>query len=187
VYAPNSTLLLNDVAATKQGTRYNYTFCNTTSPGIYLVNGLGDIEGVNTVFSYDFEVTYSGYYIDNTLKLSVIIICALLIAVCTFFTFYIETGLKFVFLLITFLLIPFTMNILFNLAAESGFSTVIVNLLKFAYRMAVYLFWAIFLYVLVKLTVELKIRKNPMPTMGSPLQRVKAEREERQRGYSYKR
>lgn len=60
VIYPNSTQALGLVAMTKTGTKYNYTFCNANYSGIYIVNGYGDVDGVTTVYAYDFEVNPQG-------------------------------------------------------------------------------------------------------------------------------
>lgn len=57
---PNSSQVLGLVSMTKLGTMYNYTFCNTNTSGIYLVNGYGDLAGTLTTWNYNFEVTPSG-------------------------------------------------------------------------------------------------------------------------------
>jgi len=58
---PNSTLALATmIKMTKTGTEYNYSFCNTSFVGKYIVNGFGDVDGTNTIFNYDFEITPSG-------------------------------------------------------------------------------------------------------------------------------
>lgn len=57
---PNSSLTLRNVAMSKTGTQYNYTFCTPTLAGQYIVNGFGDADGVTTIFAYDFIVTYTG-------------------------------------------------------------------------------------------------------------------------------
>lgn len=60
VVSPNSTILLSDVQMQKTGTEYNYTFCNTNSLGYYIVNGVSDVNGINTVWVYDFNITPTG-------------------------------------------------------------------------------------------------------------------------------
>jgi hypothetical protein len=57
----NSATLLTDATMTKDGTRYNYTFCNTGALGTYIVDTVGDVDGTYTVASYDFEVNATGY------------------------------------------------------------------------------------------------------------------------------
>ena len=65
VLYPNSTIALGNVASTKVGSVFNYTFCNTDAIGTYIVNGLGDLESKDTVFAYTFEVNEYGRSIEN--------------------------------------------------------------------------------------------------------------------------
>ena len=57
---PDSTIALGNVEATKIGSVFNYSFCNTTQLGNYKVWGIGDVDGTDTVFAYDFDVTVNG-------------------------------------------------------------------------------------------------------------------------------
>lgn len=57
---PDSTKALTNVAAEKDGSLFNYSFCNTTQLGSYNVEGIGDTGGVNTIFIYNFDVTTNG-------------------------------------------------------------------------------------------------------------------------------
>ena len=58
---PNRTTdaLSIEVEMTKDGTEYNYTFCNTSALGTYIVNGKGDTDGRDT-WNYKFNVTTTG-------------------------------------------------------------------------------------------------------------------------------
>lgn len=60
VISPNKTVILEEAVMTKDDTYYNYTFCSTNDLGQYIVNGYGDIDGVKTVWSYDFFATPNG-------------------------------------------------------------------------------------------------------------------------------
>jgi hypothetical protein len=57
---PDGTRAMNNTVATKDGSIFNLEFCNTDQLGTYIVEGIGDVEGTDTVFAYDFEVTFSG-------------------------------------------------------------------------------------------------------------------------------
>lgn len=57
---PNKTKLIIDDSMTKRGTEFNYTFSTTDSLGEYYVNGVGDKDGVATVWAYTFTVTENG-------------------------------------------------------------------------------------------------------------------------------
>ena len=57
---PDGSLISINGLMTKDGTFYNYSFSNTTQLGTYIVNGLGDENGVNSVWAYSFNVTSAG-------------------------------------------------------------------------------------------------------------------------------
>jgi len=55
---PNSTLALSNIPMVDSGgALWTYEFCNTTGLGRYDINGVGDLEGVNTGF--DVFIFYS--------------------------------------------------------------------------------------------------------------------------------
>jgi hypothetical protein len=58
---PNSTTALSNVVATQDGVVYNYNFCSTSLIGTYIVEGVGDVDGTDAVFVYDFEITPNGF------------------------------------------------------------------------------------------------------------------------------
>jgi succinate dehydrogenase hydrophobic anchor subunit len=60
VVYPNSTEALGNVLMTKQGSEYNYTFCNTTLLGEYTYNTLGNPDGVFVVEPVTFQITPNG-------------------------------------------------------------------------------------------------------------------------------
>ena len=85
---PNGTKLLLNTEMTKDNTYYNYTFCNTTSLGNYVVNGLGDLDGVITVWNYDFDVTYTGEKVSlSNIILALIYIIMSLVFLALAFSF----------------------------------------------------------------------------------------------------
>lgn len=62
VISPTSQELIGNFKMTKTGSVYNFTLGggNTTILGEYLINGIGDIDGVNTVWNYNLFVTPNG-------------------------------------------------------------------------------------------------------------------------------
>jgi hypothetical protein len=54
--------MIQDLNMTRLGTRYNYTLDESywTVPGTYIVNGVGDLNGKNKVWSYTVEVNPTG-------------------------------------------------------------------------------------------------------------------------------
>jgi len=66
VIYPNSTIALGEAEMTKSGTYYNYSFCETDQIGIYLVTGVGDLDGEDVVWNYVFTITPSGNTFDSS-------------------------------------------------------------------------------------------------------------------------
>lgn len=57
---PNSSITILNQAMTKNEVNYNYTICNVTDLGTYVVTTCGDIDGTFECAVYDFEVTTDG-------------------------------------------------------------------------------------------------------------------------------
>ena len=56
-YQPTSTTYLaSEISMTKAGTRYNYTFCNTSLYGRYVYDTHGDLNGFSETGSVDFKI-----------------------------------------------------------------------------------------------------------------------------------
>lgn len=60
VTAPNSSIILSDAAMSRSGFRYNYTMPAQQSIGTYIVCGVGDLNGENSIWCYNFQVTQTG-------------------------------------------------------------------------------------------------------------------------------
>lgn len=75
VIAPNSDTALTEVEMTRTGTLYNYNFCSTSQIGKYIVNGFGNDDGIISTWTYDFEITPSGY--KNSLGFYFVVIALL--------------------------------------------------------------------------------------------------------------
>jgi len=79
VLYPNRTIALPEVAMQSNNTYYNYTFCSTDAVGKYIVNGFGDLDGIKTTWTYDFEVNGSGFEFTNAVSIYYIATLGLLI------------------------------------------------------------------------------------------------------------
>lgn len=62
VLDPNGNQIIGEFIMTRVGSVYNFTLTseNVTLLGQYLVNGLGDLEGTNEVWNYNFDLTADG-------------------------------------------------------------------------------------------------------------------------------
>jgi hypothetical protein len=66
---PDSTSTVINMEMTKDGSVFNYTFCNNTLLGTYIVNGIGNPQGVQTIFAYDYSITTTGNSSSYTIPL----------------------------------------------------------------------------------------------------------------------
>lgn len=66
IHYPNGTYALTDKTMTKRGTDYNYTFCNNTIIGDYIVKFVGDLNGITNNDDYYYTVTATGYEISTS-------------------------------------------------------------------------------------------------------------------------
>jgi len=87
VLLPNDTEDYLNKAMDKRGVNYNYSYCNTEEKGTYTINGVSDVDGVNTVWAYNVVVKYSGTDLDVGQSIIQIAFTALLIFVL-FGTFF---------------------------------------------------------------------------------------------------
>ena len=86
---PNSTIAVEDVSMTRQDTRYNYTFCEANVSGVYIVNGLGDLDGTDEVWNYIFKINPTGIEATDqrTSSISRAVMFFLILAVILFIGF----------------------------------------------------------------------------------------------------
>jgi hypothetical protein len=86
----NSNLSLSkyniNAIMTKDGSFFNYTFCNTTLLGHYIVNGIGDYDGIDSAWVYDFFVNGSGQTISPA-EINLIIIGLVTLVLMAIFFF----------------------------------------------------------------------------------------------------
>jgi hypothetical protein len=68
IFPDSSTATIN-AEMTKSGSDFNYTFCNNTMLGNYIVNGIGDPQGVLTIYAYDYSITTTGNDFPYTIPL----------------------------------------------------------------------------------------------------------------------
>jgi len=60
VIYPNGQFEVLNMNTTSYGTVFNATFCNTTQVGTYIINSIGDLDGITTNGNYNFYINPSG-------------------------------------------------------------------------------------------------------------------------------
>jgi hypothetical protein len=63
---PNGSRAMSNIESNKEMYNYNYIFCDSTKLGKYIVEGVGDINGTDSVFIYFFDVTSTGKEFNNS-------------------------------------------------------------------------------------------------------------------------
>ena len=81
VFVPNSTTIISNVVMTRDGSEYNYSVDPQVNVGEYNVNGVGDINGINTAWSYKVFITKTG----TTLTTSEAVLYIILVVSVFFF------------------------------------------------------------------------------------------------------
>ena len=78
---PNMSLRYVNELMTKQGTSYNYTFCDTNEIGEYVYCMVGDVTGEDTSVCNNFEITATGSGLTNqkSILYTVVMIISILI------------------------------------------------------------------------------------------------------------
>lgn len=90
ITSPNSSVIVSNVEMTKDGSNYNYTLVNnfTGTTGTYIVNGVGDLGGIDTAWNYDFTITQTGEALDEAQGLIVLGLIILLIFITGAFLYF---------------------------------------------------------------------------------------------------
>jgi hypothetical protein len=146
----------------QSGTFYNYTFCNNSILGRYIVNGYGDLGGTLTVWSYDYYITVSGRQltISDSVISGLLFLAILIIASIAFFMAFVFNTKKTVFVSLFFLGLGillvvvdfgYTLNIISNYAENFGYSSdlfsnifVLLTILVSAGAIAIMLYLIVF-------------------------------------------
>jgi len=68
ITSPNGSILISNAVMSQDGSVFNYTLNSsfTDTIGTYRVNGIGDPEGTDEIWTYGFDVTYYGYAMSQS-------------------------------------------------------------------------------------------------------------------------
>ena len=81
---PNGTHVSIDEEMVKRGMEYTYGWNDTGSIGTYLVNGVGDLDGTDNAWAYEFEVTLNSIDEGNNTFIWIILALAVLLLLLGF-------------------------------------------------------------------------------------------------------
>lgn len=148
---PNGSVMLSNLSMTKDGTNYNYTihYNFSQTSGRYLVNGFGDLDGVNTVWVYDYEINPQGIpqSQERTRAVSNAVYFLFFIGVLLFIGFLFvkeSVPIKWTFFLISMMFFLQSLNFLFINLQDEVINPAIESYFSFLTSAAFYLFWFMF-------------------------------------------
>jgi hypothetical protein len=84
---PNSSVAVSNAIMSKSGQTFNYTFCDTGAPGVYIYDYF---DNLNNVYVNSFEITYTGTDIDNATSMMYLGILTVLILFMWFVIWFIN-------------------------------------------------------------------------------------------------
>jgi len=88
IVLPNSSVIVLDSPMTPRGTEFNYSFSTTDLIGNYIVNGVENLDGAETSWSYEFIITNSGGSLEDYNVFSLGILLSLFLITGLFFWLY---------------------------------------------------------------------------------------------------
>jgi len=172
LYPDSTCAICNNVGMTKNNNEYNQTFNKTSKLGEYIVNGYCTDGDEDTVWSYNFEITPSGFSalgVTGGLTLTLAIISILIIAILFFiFSFKVVSfpsklifmGLSLILFVIVFLFIMISLGQILG-----GYESLINSYSSF-FWVAGFLLVLVFIFLmlcLMKRVIELfKIKRGLM-------------------------
>lgn len=156
---PNGTRNVVEWESIKNGVTFTYNDCNLTNQlGEWIIDGHGNLDGVDTVFTYKYEVTENGKPIPAgmpTFQMGVMII---IFAIGCFLLFlsgqFNEVAFKIFFLILSIIFLVATMLTAYMIASDGNVSSQInTTILSLVYVLGSILI-ILFIYFLIRLTVN---------------------------------
>lgn len=87
----DSKIAMGQVKMTRNVPYYNYSFCNTSTIGEYIVNGFSDVDGIITPWAYNFIVTSSGGVDNGNNSIAIIIVLVVFAGLFTLIGYSIDS------------------------------------------------------------------------------------------------
>jgi len=172
---PNGTRIIIEESGVKSGVSFTYNNCNITDElGTWIVDGHGDVGGIDTVFSYTYDVTTTGNPTPEGMpmfQMGVLIIIFGISCFLLYLSFEMkEPFFKIFFLVISLIFLMATVLTAYMVSADGNVATATnTTTLSLVYVLGAILF-IIFIYIMIRQTVAVldmfKINKGLKMTPG---------------------
>jgi len=155
---PNMSRSYINTAMTKQGSSYNYSFCNTADLGKYTYCGIGDVDGTDTVFCKPFEITSTGAATPTGVPTFLGVLIIIIFGTACFMMFLSgtmnEVAFKIFFLIIALVFLMATLITGYMVLTDSNVTSAIsTTTLSLVVVMGMILF-IIFVWILIRQTIN---------------------------------
>jgi len=156
---PNGTRTIIEVAGVKSGISYTYNTCNLTSQlGQWIIDGHGDIDGVDTVFAYTYDVTSSGNPTPLGMPNFQVGMIILLFGVSCYMLYLSssmnEVAFKIFFLIISMVFIMATMITAYMVSTEGNVAAAINSTTLSLITVVGVILFILFIYVMIRQTIN---------------------------------
>ncbi len=172
---PNGTRTVWEVPAVQSGVSFTYYNCSLTNyTGTYIIDGHGDVGGVDTVFTYTYDVTTTGNATPEGMPMFQMGVIIIIFATACFLLYLStameEVGFKIFFLLTSLVFLMSTMISAYMISADGNVAAATnATTLALVSVLGAILF-IIFIYILIRQTVKaldmFKINKGLKMTPG---------------------
>ena len=150
---PNGTNSIGEKSMTKSGFKYTYSYPIEGVTGEYVVSGVCDVDGVDTVWAYSFDVTLSGINPEDSNPFVAIGILGVIFGIACIFLFLafkvVEPGAKIFFILASLVFLVGSLAasyvIAFDSNLTSGINSTVITLM-YAFGL---IFIVIFAYIMI--------------------------------------
>ena len=156
---PNGTRVLTEWAGVKSGVSFTYNDCNITNQlGQWLIDGHGDTKGVDTVFSYSYDVTTTGNPTPEGMPMFQMGVIIIIFGIACFLLYLSsameEVAFKIFFLIVSLVFLMATMLSAYIISADGNVvSATNTTTLSLVYVLGVILF-IIFIWIRIRQTIS---------------------------------
>ena len=157
---PNGTRVVWEVPGVKNGVSFTYYNCSITNQtGTWIIDGHGDVGGVDTVFVYTYDVTTTGNPTPEGMPMFQMGVLIIIFATSCFLLYLSnsmdEVGFKIFFLIMSLVFLMATMISAYMISADGNVvAATNTTTLSLVYVLGAVLF-IIFLFVMIRQTVQI--------------------------------
>lgn len=176
---PNGTRVIIEVASVQDGTSFTYNDCNISGQlGTWIIDGHGDLDSVDTIFTYTYDVTTTGNPTPGgmpTFQMGVMIIIFGTACFLLFLSIQMnEVGLKIFFLITSLVFLMATMLTAYMVSSDGNVSAAINSTTLGLITVLGVILFIIFIWIIIRQTVNamemLKLKRGHAWDVGSGVQ-----------------